>query len=86
MWKVYRGKKKSDQSEVSIFIFEKKGKTYKNLKQETIELFKRDPANLAKFRHPSMLKIIDAPMEDKSVVAFVSEPVEYNISAIAFDP
>lgn len=48
-------------------------------------MIKRDPTNLAKFRHPSMLKVIDAPIEDKSVIAFVTEPIEYNLSSIAFD-
>ena len=32
-----------------------------------------------------MLNLIEAPIEDKSVIAFVSEPVEYNLSALYTD-
>ena len=32
-----------------------------------------------------MLNLIEAPIEDKSVIAFVSEPVEYNLSSLITD-
>ena len=40
---------------------------------------------MTKFRHPSMLNLIEAPIEDKSVIAFVSEPVEYNLASLITD-
>ena len=46
---------------------------------------KSDAANLTKFRHPSLLNLVEAPLEDKTVIAFVSEPVEFNLSALATD-
>lgn len=42
--------------------------------------------NLAKFRHPSILNLIEAPLEDKSMIAFVTEPVEYNLASLITDP
>ena len=32
-----------------------------------------------------MLNLIEAPIEDKNVIAFVSEPVEYNLSSLISD-
>jgi hypothetical protein len=33
-----------------------------------------------------MLNLIEAPIEDKSVIAFVTEPIEYNLQALLTDP
>jgi len=46
---------------------------------------KRDAANLVKFRHPAILNLIEPLMEDAKTLAFVSEPVEYNLAALSFD-
>ena len=32
-----------------------------------------------------MLNLIEAPIEDKNVIAYVSEPVEYNLSSLITD-
>ena len=41
---------------------------------------------MAKFRHPSMLSLIEAPIEDKTVIAFVTEPLEFNLASLVNDP
>lgn len=46
-------------------------------------MLKKDGLSLAKFRHPSMLNLLEAPIEDKSMIAFVTEPVEYNLRELA---
>jgi hypothetical protein len=47
----------------SIFIFEKKSLDKKKFtqtqKEEIFTLLKKDPANLAKFRHPNLLSLIE---------------------------
>lgn len=58
-----------------------KGKTAAQL-QETFELLKRDALGLAKFRHPNVLSLIEAPIEDKSLIAYVTEAFEYNLSNV----
>ena len=40
---------------------------------------------MTKFRHPNMLNLIEAPLEDKNLIAFISEPVEYNLASLAMD-
>lgn len=51
-----------------------------------LDLLKKDALSLAKFRHPSMLSLIEAPIEDKSLIAFVTEPVEFNLASLVNDP
>ena len=89
MWKVYRGRKKTaPNNEVSVFMFDKKnqGKTkMKKLTEQMCDVLKNDAANLTKFRHPSLLNLVQAPLEDKSIIAFITEPVEYSLAALATD-
>ena len=92
MWNVYRAKRKvgvggSGTGDVSIFMFEKKIAKVKGqtLKPEVFDVLKKDAANLVKFRHPGILNLIEPLMEDAKMIAFVSEPVEYNLAALAFD-
>ena len=89
MWKVYRGTKKSaPHNEVSVFMFDKKqGKSKMGSKvtPQMYEVLKADAVNLTKFRHPSLLNLVEAPLEDKTVIAFISEPVDFNLAALASD-
>ena len=41
--------------------------------------------NLTKFRHPSLLNLVEAPLEDKTVIVFITEPVDFNLAALASD-
>ena len=88
MWKVYRGRKKAaPNNEVSVFMFDKKqGKTKmaKNTDKH-YEVLKNDAVNLTKFRHPGLLNLVEAPLEDKTVIAFISEPVDFNLAALVTD-
>lgn len=88
MWKVFRGRKKAaPNNEVSIFMFDKKQGKVKMAKtpQSTYDSLKADAVNLTKFRHPSLLNLVEAPLEDKTVIVFISEPIEYNLAALASD-
>jgi len=88
MWKVYRGRKKAaPNNEVSIFVFDKKAGKPKmqKLTQQHYDVLKADAINLTKFRHPSLLNLVEAPLEDKTVIVFISEPVDLNLAALAFD-
>ena len=35
---------------------------------------------LAKMKHPNVLQLVELPLEDKSTLAFVTEPVAYPLS------
>ena len=90
LWKIYRGKKKDrNMMDVSLFIFEKKTlekkKFTQNQKDEIFMILKKDAQNLAKLKHPSLLSLIEQPMEDQKFIIFVTEPVEFNLSSLQFD-
>lgn len=48
-------------------------------------MLKKDATGLTKFRHPNMLNLIDAPIEDKNIIAYVTEPFDFNLASIATD-
>ena len=89
MWKVFRGRRKAaPNNEVSVFMFEKKaGKTkgQSKLMPNHYEMLKADAVNLTKFRHPALLNLVEAPLEDKQCIVFISEPVDFNLAALASD-
>lgn len=64
-----------------------KGKSLTTVQQtEIFEIMKRDATGLAKFRHPNILNLIEAPIEDKTIIAYVTEPFDFNLASIASDP
>ena len=95
LWSVYRAQKRTgDHKEVSIFMLEKKqwdkkkseadaGAMHGNMRQEAFTTLKNEPVNLAKVRHPSMLQLVEPPLEDDKYLAFVSEPVEFSLACLA---
>ena len=36
-------------------------------------------------RHPNLLSLIEQPIEDNKIIAFVTEPVEFNLASLVFD-
>ncbi|KAK2748716.1 hypothetical protein FQN57_000297 [Myotisia sp. PD_48] len=99
-WKVYDAKKKNTGNPVSVFIFDRKsleigasglslrssGPSLKKLHEEAIERLKREAANLARLRHPSILQIIE-PVEDtrNGGLMFATEPVTSSLSRLLQD-
>lgn len=49
------------------------------------DVLKADATNLTKFRHPSLLNLVQAPVEDKTVIVFVTEPVDFSLAALSHD-
>ena len=52
---------------------------------EIMDIIRRDAQNLAKFKHPGILNLVEAPLEDTKVLAFVTEPILTNLAALAHD-
>ncbi|CDW79562.1 serine threonine protein kinase [Stylonychia lemnae] len=90
LWKVYRAKKKDrNNMDCSLFIFEKKSldkKKYSQAQRDDIcNILKKDPQNLTKLRHPSLLSLIEQPQEDAKFIIFATEPIEFNLASLVFD-
>lgn len=96
-WKVHDGKNKNSGKAVSIFIFDRKSldpragglvsrsnaTSIKKAHEEVVERLKREAANLARLRHPSILQIIE-PVEDtrNGGLIFATEAVTASLSGL----
>ena len=56
-----------------------------NMKDDAIGILKKDPMNIMKLRHPSILNLIEAPAEDDKYVVFITEPVEFSLACLTKD-
>jgi len=77
-WKVYNAvKEDQSQRKVSVFIFEKKqlSKVKQKDKEALLEILRREAKQLAKFRHPKILNLVERIIENKKVMGFVTERV-----------
>ena len=53
--------------------------------QEVHDIIKRDAASIAKFKHPGILNLLEAPIEDNKTIAFITEPILTNLSSLYTD-
>lgn len=97
LWAVYPAKHKSSDRQVSVFIFDKKKfetllvknnivkKHDKQVIYDAYEVLRNQVANLAKFRHPNILTLIE-PLEDhKSNFTFATELVTACLNSVPSD-
>jgi SCY1-like protein 2 len=61
------------------------GNASANMKDDAIGILKKDPMNLMKLRHPTILNLIEAPAEDDKYVVFITEPVAYSLACLTKD-
>ena len=68
LWKIYHGTHKVRKQEVCIFVFEKKGleKFPKHEQPEILLTLKCEAHTLVKFKHPSLLSVVESFVEDKN--------------------
>lgn len=53
-----------------------------SMKDDAINLMKKDPMNLMKLRHPTILNLIEQPAEDDKYVVFITEPVVCSLGCL----
>ena len=87
LWSVYRATRRGkEDQEVSIFMLDKKSwdpkKSMDTVKEDAFGILKKDPANLMKLRHPSILNLIEQPQEDDKFVVFVTEPIQHSFACL----
>ena len=81
-WSMYQGHKSDgDKQAVTLFMFSKKAveKLPKTQKEEYLAMIRREATTLAKYRHPSVLRIIEPLIEDPKSMAFVTEQVDLSL-------
>lgn len=52
------------------------------MREDAFAILKKDPMNLMKLRHPSILNLIEQPSEDEKFLVYITEPVEYSLACL----
>jgi SCY1-like protein 2 len=83
LWKIYKGSRKDRKQDVCVFVLEKKSldKYSKDEKEEILNVLKKEVSALVKLKHPGVLGIFEQLSEDKSSLAFITEPVQFTLSS-----
>ena len=77
-WKIYSATRRDrEKTPVSIFTFDKRTLDKKPDKDQTINRLKQEITSLIKLRHPNILQVLEPMLEDKTTIAWVTEPIEY---------
>ncbi|RHZ80326.1 hypothetical protein Glove_137g49 [Diversispora epigaea] len=87
LWKIYGGTKKTTGQKVAVFMFEKKfidntlRKGYEKKENEKVyQVLKREASQLSRLRHPSLLEVVEAVEESRTVITFATEPIVASLS------
>ncbi|KAJ3815697.1 other/SCY1 protein kinase [Lentinula aff. lateritia] len=79
LWKVQGATHKITNKKVSVWSFDKRGPEMERLrpsaKERTMEVLKAEATALSRFRHPSILEMVEPPEETRSELIFATEPV-----------
>ena len=85
LWKIYQAvKQDKTKQEVSIFMFDKKvlDKIKKVEKEDFLVFLRKEGQNLAKFRHPNILSLVEPLMEDSKSMAFITERLDTSLQTL----
>ena len=83
LWKIFHGIHKVRKQEVCVFVFEKKllEKYPKSEHNGILLSLKSEAYMLVKFKHPSLLSVVEPFLEDKNSLGFVTERFDYTLSS-----
>ena len=83
LWKIYHGTHKVRKQEVCVSVFEKKSleKYPKQEQGEILLTLKCEAQMLVKFKHPSLLGVVESFVEDKNTLGFVTERFDYSLNS-----
>lgn len=77
-WKLHSASfKERPEDKLTIFLFEKKvvDKYPKNTKENLLESLRKDATSLQRLRHPHILSVLEALVEERGTLAFATKPV-----------
>ena len=83
LWKIFHGTHKVRKQEVCVFVFDKKSleRFPKSEHSEILLTLKCEAHMLVKFKHPSLLSVVEPFVEDKNSLGFVTERFEYTLNS-----
>mmetsp|Transcript_43917 Transcript_43917/g.71412 ORF Transcript_43917/g.71412 Transcript_43917/m.71412 type:complete len:1056 (-) Transcript_43917:1151-4318(-) len=76
-WKLLAGTKKSTKEDVTIFVFDKNRieKLAKAQQEAVLETVKKEASQIARLRHPDVVKVLSPVEETRTSLVYVTEPV-----------
>ena len=83
LWKIYKASHKERKQDVCVFVFEKKNleKYPRKERDEILNALKKEASSLAKYKHPSILGIVEPLVEDKYSIGFITERFCYTLTS-----
>ena len=83
LWKIFHATHKARKQEVCVFVFEKKSleRFPKSEHNEILLTLKCEAYMLGKFKHPSLLSVVEPFAEDKNSLGFVTERFDYTLNS-----
>ncbi|KAG5651283.1 hypothetical protein H0H81_009226 [Sphagnurus paluster] len=79
LWRVQSASHKVTSKRVSVWSFDKRGPDMERLgpaaRERTLEVMKAEASALSRFRHPSILEMVEPLEETRSELIFATEPV-----------
>lgn len=77
-WRLHSASfKERPDDKLTIFLFEKKvvDKYPKNSKEQILEVLRKDASSLQRLRHPQILSVVEALVEERGTLCFATKPV-----------
>lgn len=77
-WRLHTASSKErPDDKLTIFLFEKKliDKYSKNVKENILDTLRKDASSLQRLRHPHLLSVVEALVEERSSLAFATKPI-----------
>ena len=83
LWKIHKGVHKERKQNVCIFVYQKKelSKFKKEEQNDILNALKKEAQSLIKYKHPSILGIVEPLIEDKNSIGFVTEEFNHTLSS-----
>ena len=83
LWNIYKGVHKERKQNVCIFVYQKKdlSKFKKEEQNDILNALKKEAQSLIKYKHPSILGIVEPLIEDKNSIGFVTEEFTHTLSS-----
>ena len=83
LWNIYKGVHKERKQNVCIFVYQKKdlSKFKKEEQNDILNSLKKEAQSLIKYKHPSILGIVEPLIEDKNSIGFVTEEFTHTLSS-----
>eukprot|EP00741_Cyanophora_paradoxa_P021502 tig00021357_g20758.t1 len=86
-WRIHAASRKSNNEEVSVWIFDKKiiDRVPKNSQETALEIARKEGTQVARLRHPHIIRVLNSAEESSKDMVYVTEPVVASLANVLGD-